>query len=54
VKQVSYGKKREADNCTTEIEIMTSTVLQSPLHPGKQVKSFTDMSKNDEQQTSGA
>jgi len=38
--QISYGKQREAENRTPEIEIMTNAILGPPMHPRKQVKGF--------------
>jgi len=54
MKQISYGKQREAENRTAEIEVMTSAMLEPPMHPRKQVKRFGDVSKNDHHQTSCA
>jgi hypothetical protein len=50
--QISYGKQRETDNSTPEIEIMTRAMLVPPTHPRKQVKCLTHMSKGDHHETS--
>jgi len=47
MKQISYGKQRETKNSTPEIEVMTNAMLQSPIHPRKQVECFGDMSEDD-------
>jgi hypothetical protein len=52
MKQISYGKKRDTNNGTPEVQIMTNAMLKSPMHPRKQVKCFGNMSKNDQHQTS--
>jgi hypothetical protein len=44
MRQVADGKEREAKNSGREIEVMTNAMLDSPLHPGKQMKCFEDMS----------
>ncbi len=54
VEQISYGKQREAENGTPQIQVMTDTVLEAPMHPRKQEKCFGDMSKNDHQQAARA
>ncbi len=54
MKQISYGKQRYTKDSTPEIEVMTNTVLEPPMHPRKQVKCFGDMSKNDHYETSCA
>jgi hypothetical protein len=54
LKQISYGKQRETKDCTPEIQVMTNTMLVSPMHPRKQVKCFGNMSKDDDLKTSGA
>jgi hypothetical protein len=38
---------------TPEIEVVANAMLESPTHPRKQVKFFTEMSEYDHQQTSG-
>ena len=45
--QISYGKQCETKNSAPEIEIMTDTLLEPPMHPRKQMKGFADMSKDD-------
>ena len=52
VKQIPHGKQRETKRSTPEIEIMTNAMLESPMHPRKQVKCFGYMSKYDHDQTS--
>ena len=52
VTQISYGKQRETKNSTPEIKVMSSAIGKAPLHPGKQIKCFRDMSKNDYHQPS--
>jgi len=52
MKQISYGKQREPQNGTPEIEVVTNTMLESPMHPRKQVKCFADMTESDNHQTS--
>jgi len=52
--QISYGKQGETKNGAPEIQIMTNALLEPPMHPGKQMKCFADMSKDDYHQTSGA
>jgi len=51
MKQISYGKQRETKNSTPEIEVMTNAMLGAPMHPGKQVKCFANMSKDDHHET---
>src|ERR1700688_3532805 len=53
-KEISCREEREAENSSAEVEIMAGAVLQSPPHHGKQMKSFADMSKHDDEQTPGA
>ena len=50
--QISYGKQRETDNNTPEIEVMTRAMLVPPTHPRKQVKCLTHMSNGDHHETS--
>ena len=52
--QISYEKQRETKNSAPEIEIMTNALLESPMHPGKQMKCFADMTKDNYHQTSCA
>lgn len=47
LKQVAYGKLREAKNRAPQIEVMPHTAFKSPLHPRKQMKGLADMSEND-------
>ncbi len=47
MKQISCGKQCETKNGAPEIEIMTNALLEPPMHPGKQMKCFADMSKDD-------
>lgn len=54
MEQVSYGKQRGAKNGTAEIEIVTDAMFNPPMHPGKEVKCFANMCKDDHNQTSGA
>lgn len=54
MKQISYGKQRETKNGTPQIEVVTDAMLIAPIHPGKQVKGFADMSKDDHDETSCA
>jgi hypothetical protein len=51
MKQISDRKQRETKNSTSEIEVMTNTMLGAPIHPRKQMKCFADMSKDDHYQT---
>ena len=44
VKQISYGKQREAKNSAPEIKVMANAMLKPPMHPWKQVKCFGDVS----------
>jgi hypothetical protein len=50
MKQISYWKECETSDSAPKIEIVTNAMLQSPLHPGKQVQRFADMSENDHHQ----
>jgi hypothetical protein len=54
MKQISYGKQGEAQNGTPQIEVMTNAMLVAPMHPGKQLECFAEMSKDDHHQTSSA
>jgi hypothetical protein len=54
VKQIPHGKQRETKSSTPKIEIMTNAMLESPMHPRKQMKCFGYMSKYDHDQTSSA
>jgi hypothetical protein len=54
MKQVSYGKQSKTEKSTPEIEVMANTVSKPPMHPGKQMKCFGDMRKNDHHKTSCA
>jgi hypothetical protein len=47
MKQISYGKQRETKDSTVEIEIMANAMFATPMHPGKQVQRFADVSEND-------
>jgi len=51
MKQVAYREQRETKNGAPQIGIMAGAALISPMHPGKKVKCFADVSKNDQQQT---
>ena len=51
MKQISYGKQRETKNGTPGIDVMTNAMLKPPMHPRKQVKCLSDMSKNNQHQT---
>jgi hypothetical protein len=51
MKEIPYGKQRKTNNSAREIEVMTNTMLEPPMHPTKQAKSLTDMSKYDHDQT---
>jgi hypothetical protein len=46
MRQVADGKQREAKYCAPQVEIMTSAVLKSPMHPRKPVKGFRDMGQD--------
>ena len=46
------GKQRQTKNSTPEIKVMSSAIGKAPLHPGKQIKCFRDVSKNDYHQPS--
>jgi hypothetical protein len=52
MKQISYGKQRETQNTTPEIEVMTNAMFEPPMHPRKQVKRFAEMTKSDNHQAS--
>jgi hypothetical protein len=54
MKQIPYGKQCKTKSSAPEIEVMTSAMLEPPMHPRKQMKCFADMSKNDHYQTSCA
>ncbi len=54
MEKISYRKQREAKDGAAKIEVMTNAMLESPMHPGEQVKHFEDMSKDDHHQTSCA
>src|SRR5437870_11511011 len=47
MKQISCGKQCESKNSTPEIDVMANAMLESPIHPREQMKSFGDMSEND-------
>src|SRR5262249_30186649 len=51
LQQISYGKQRQTQNRTPEIEVMANALLTPPLHPRKQVQCFTGRSENDPHQT---
>ena len=46
IKQVPYGKQREAKHSTPEIKVMANAILEPPMHPRKQVERFADVSKD--------
>jgi hypothetical protein len=52
MEQISCGKQSETKNSTPEIDVMANAMPESPMHPGKQVKRFEDMSKQDHHQAS--
>ena len=54
MKQVTYGKQREAKNSTPEVKVVADAMLRAPLHPKKQMKRFAEMGENDHHQTSCA
>jgi hypothetical protein len=54
MEKISYWERRETKGRTPEVEVMTSAMFESPMHPKKEVKSFGDMSKHDHHQTSCA
>jgi hypothetical protein len=45
--RISCGKQYETKNSTPEIKVVSDAIRLTPLHPGKQVKCFKYMSKND-------
>jgi len=51
MKQISHGKQRETQNTTPEIHVMTNAMLESPVHPRKQVKCLGNMTKDNYDQT---
>jgi len=51
MKQISHGKQRETQNTTPEIHVMTNAMLESPVHPRKQVKCLGNMTKDTYDQT---
>jgi hypothetical protein len=54
VKEISYGKQSETQKTTPEIEVMANAMFERPMHPGKEVDCFADMTQSDNHETSCA
>lgn len=52
IEQVPCWEQRKAENRAPEIKIMPGTVLQAPMHPGKQAKRLENVGENHHNQTS--
>jgi hypothetical protein len=44
--QISGGKHREAKNSAPEIDVMANAARLPPMHPGKKVECFRDVSEH--------
>jgi hypothetical protein len=44
MKQISYGERGETKDSTAEIEIMANAMFATPMHPGKQLQCFAEVS----------
>ena len=45
--QISCWKQCEANNSAPQIDVMTDTMRDSPIHPREQLKRFANMGKRD-------